>query len=174
MKNNNFGKLKRKIFLQVVGIAALATVIGCSIMWFFVDGLLQAPFADWFVAFCERVLRLDYYGAQTAYRALFQVNKPVWLAVGFIILLLIFFYFGLTRFTRYFQEIANGVDKLTQDAVEEITLSPEMDFMENKLNHLKNTLDKRAKDALEAEQRKNDLVVYLAHDIKTPLTSVIG
>ena len=25
-----------------------------------------------------------------------------------------------------------------------------------------------------AEQRKNDLVVYLAHDIKTPLTSVIG
>lgn len=24
------------------------------------------------------------------------------------------------------------------------------------------------------EQQKNDLVVYLAHDIKTPLTSVIG
>ena len=28
--------------------------------------------------------------------------------------------------------------------------------------------------AKEAEQRKNDLVVYLAHDLKTPLTSVIG
>lgn len=26
----------------------------------------------------------------------------------------------------------------------------------------------------EAEQRKNDLIVYLAHDLKTPLTSVIG
>lgn len=26
----------------------------------------------------------------------------------------------------------------------------------------------------EAEQRKNDLVVYLAHDLKTPLTSVMG
>lgn len=26
----------------------------------------------------------------------------------------------------------------------------------------------------EAEQRKNDLVVYLAHDLKTPLTSIIG
>lgn len=26
----------------------------------------------------------------------------------------------------------------------------------------------------EAEQRKNDLVVYLAHDLKTPLTSVLG
>ena len=28
--------------------------------------------------------------------------------------------------------------------------------------------------AKEAEQRKNDLIVYLAHDLKTPLTSVIG
>lgn len=28
--------------------------------------------------------------------------------------------------------------------------------------------------AEEAEQRKNDLVVYLAHDLKTPLTSVLG
>lgn len=28
--------------------------------------------------------------------------------------------------------------------------------------------------AKEAEQRKNDLIIYLAHDLKTPLTSVIG
>ena len=39
---------------------------------------------------------------------------------------------------------------------------------------MKKNLEKRRKDAQEAEQRKNDLVVYLAHDIKTPLTSVIG
>lgn len=31
-----------------------------------------------------------------------------------------------------------------------------------------------ARAAREAEQRKNDLIVYLAHDLKTPLTSVIG
>lgn len=46
--------------------------------------------------------------------------------------------------------------------------------MERKLNDIKETLARRARDAKEAEQRKNDLVVYLAHDIKTPLTSVIG
>jgi len=34
--------------------------------------------------------------------------------------------------------------------------------------------NQRAKDAKIAEQRKNELVAYLAHDIKTPLTSVIG
>ena len=31
-----------------------------------------------------------------------------------------------------------------------------------------------AMHAREAEQRKNDLIVYLAHDLKTPLTSIIG
>ncbi len=46
--------------------------------------------------------------------------------------------------------------------------------METKLNKIKGTLERQKWDAQEAEQRKNDLVVYLAHDIKTPLTSVIG
>ena len=36
----------------------------------------------------------------------------------------------------------------------------------------KSLQDQRA--AKEAEQRKNDLIVYLAHDLRTPLTSVIG
>ena len=30
------------------------------------------------------------------------------------------------------------------------------------------------KNAREVEQRKNDLLVYLAHDLKTPLTSILG
>ena len=45
---------------------------------------------------------------------------------------------------------------------------------EKKINSIKHTLEKRKTDALLAEQRKNDLIVYLAHDLKTPLTSVIG
>ncbi len=46
--------------------------------------------------------------------------------------------------------------------------------MEHKLADVKRTLAERADKAKRAEQQKNDLVVYLAHDIKTPLTSVIG
>ena len=49
-----------------------------------------------------------------------------------------------------------------------------MEFLEQKLNTLKLTLEKREQEAKLAEQRKNDFVMYLAHDIKTPLTSVIG
>ena len=46
--------------------------------------------------------------------------------------------------------------------------------MESKINSMKRTMERNALAAREAEQRKNDLVVYLAHDLKTPLTSVIG
>lgn len=36
------------------------------------------------------------------------------------------------------------------------------------------TLKRREYEAVESEQRKNDLVVFLAHDLKTPLTSIIA
>ena len=34
--------------------------------------------------------------------------------------------------------------------------------------------DDAERAALAAEQRKNELVAYLAHDIRTPLTSIVG
>lgn len=43
---------------------------------------------------------------------------------------------------------------------------------------MKNLVDEEKKEALkradQSEKRKNDLVMYLAHDLKTPLTSVLG
>ena len=44
----------------------------------------------------------------------------------------------------------------------------------NKLKDFKYELKLAEQARLVAEQQKNDLVVYLAHDLKTPLTSVIG
>ncbi len=152
----------------------MAIIIGYLINIVLLDGILQAPFADSFIAFCENVLQLDYYAAQNAYNILFRQNKPLWLAVGFIILLLVIFYIALSRFTRYFNQISTGITMLSDESDKEIYLPAELDFLEKKLNGVKNKLEKRAKDAQEAEQRKNDLVVYLAHDIKTPLTSIIG
>ncbi|MCH1626725.1 vancomycin resistance histidine kinase VanS [Fredinandcohnia quinoae] len=155
-------------------ITVIAGFIGYFINYLIIDGVLQDPFANWFISFCERVLRYDYMTAHNMYIELFRQNKPLWLAIGFIFILLLIFYFALNRFTRYFNEISAGMNKLAEESETEIHLSPELEFMEKKLNSVKSKLEKRTKDALEAEQRKNDLVVYLAHDIKTPLTSVIG
>lgn len=45
---------------------------------------------------------------------------------------------------------------------------------EGQLNQIKVTTLTSQRAAKEAEQRKSDLVTYLAHDLKTPITSVIG
>ena len=42
------------------------------------------------------------------------------------------------------------------------------------MNLVKRTIGQQKSDMLMAEQRKNDLVMYLAHDLKTPLASSIS
>ena len=49
-----------------------------------------------------------------------------------------------------------------------ISLSPELETVERKLNYAKQTLKTQADEARKTERQKNELVVYLAHDIKTP------
>lgn len=50
----------------------------------------------------------------------------------------------------------------------------ELTEFSQKLKEFKYKLKLNEQARLAAEQQKNDLIVYLAHDLKTPLTSVIG
>ena len=77
-------------------------------------------------------------------------------------------------FVKYFTERNRGIDALITENAGDVILSQELAATERKINSIKHTLEKRKSDAQLAEQRKNDLIVYLAHDLKTPLTSVIG
>ena len=172
--NKEFGRLKRKVLFQIFLIGVGAIVIGALLQYILIDGILQEPFAEGFVKLCQRLFHLDYYGAVGIYQAIFRDNKTFYMMAGLSLLLLLMFYYAMTKFMHYFKEISVGVERLAEESEEEIQLSPELDFMEKHLNDVKQKLEKREQDALENEQRKNDLVVYLAHDIKTPLTSVIG
>ncbi len=171
---NDFSKLKRKIFLQVVLIAIAALLLGLMIEYLLIDGLFQDPFAEGFINLCQSIFHVSYDVGLNIYQQLFRSNKVLWMAGGIFLLLLLIFYYALSRMSRYFNEVSTGMDQLVEESDREIILSPEMDFMAAKLNKIKGILEKRDRDVKEAEQRKNDLVIYLAHDIKTPLTSVIG
>ena len=101
-----------------------------------------------------------------------------YMSLFFIVLSLILFAiilrFYLNEFSKYFKEINRGIDALIEENTGDIVLSSELTVTEKKINHIKHTLEQRKLATELAEQRKNDLVVYLAHDLKTPLTSVIG
>ncbi len=91
-----------------------------------------------------------------------------------LILFAIILRFYLNEFSKYFKEINRGIDALIEENTGDIVLPSELTVTEKKINHIKHTLEQRKLATELAEQRKNDLVVYLAHDLKTPLTSVIG
>lgn len=90
--------------------------------------------------------------------------------IGWIVITLRF----MTRPLRYLDELVDASEKLANPGEEPIRLSRAMKSVEDELNLVREGALRNAMLAKEAEQRKNDLIVYLAHDLKTPLTSVIG
>lgn len=90
--------------------------------------------------------------------------------IGWIVITLRF----MTRPLRYLDELVDASEKLANPGEEPIRLSRAMKSVEDELNLVREGALRNAMLAKEAEQRKNDMIVYLAHDLKTPLTSVIG
>ncbi|EGW39281.1 his Kinase A domain protein [Desulfosporosinus sp. OT] len=149
----------------------LLITVAAAVTVYLLRNILRGQIGDRIVQFLVHTFRFRNSDAQTIYQLVIR-NNMYTILFGVILISLVIF--SVSWFTKYFDEVSAGMDKLAEESNAEITLAPELDFMENKLNQLKNNLEKQKKAALEAEQRKNDLVVYLAHDIKTPLTSVIG
>ena len=168
-RRNDYTRLKSKVFFQMLLITVAAAVTVYLLRY-----ILRGQIGNRIVRFLVNAFNFNNSDAQTIYQLVIRNNMDMILFVSILIFLVILFRFSVSWFTKYFDEISAGMDKLTEESDDEITLSLELDFMEDKLNQIKNNLEKQKKAALDAEQRKNDLVVYLAHDIKTPLTSVIG
>lgn len=83
------------------------------------------------------------------------------------------FYSVFATAAGYVEAIEGGIAAVSTR--QEIMEFPdEVKSSEMALRNLQYAIYYNEQTAREAEQRKNDLVVYLAHDLKTPLTSVIG
>ncbi len=101
-------------------------------------------------------------------------SLSVWMTVGAVA-----GWFFLTRYflrkpLLYLDEIVTAAEALTSPTSAALQLSPELKNIQDNLNLAREQALRNALLAKKAEQRKNDMLVYLAHDLKTPLTSVIG
>ncbi len=173
-KDSGYGQVKTKLFLVTI-FTMLFSVLGASLLY---DFVFRGRFANFVVGFLDHVI---YAGRKDAYeraRETYQLyirNYLDWYFMGGIMFLfMIAQMIYINSFIKYFSEINRGIDALVTENVGDVILSQELAATERKINSIKHTLEKRKSDALLAEQRKNDLIVYLAHDLKTPLTSVIG
>ena len=93
----------------------------------------------------------------------------IWV-IGTLVLL----YRLLKKTFGYIDEVGKATEDLVNKDVEYIELPDELEEIKNRMNHLKRESEKNEKLAKENEKKKDELIVYLAHDIKTPLTSMIG
>ena len=143
----------------------LLITVAAAVTVYLLRYILRGQIGDRIVRFLVNAYNFEYSDALTIYQLVIRNNMDMILFVVILIFLVILFRFSVSGFTKYFDEISAGMDKLAEESDAEITLSPELDFMEKKLNQIKNNLEKQKKAALDAEQRKNDLVVYLAHDM---------
>ncbi|WHZ59956.1 HAMP domain-containing sensor histidine kinase [Metabacillus hrfriensis] len=95
----------------------------------------------------------------------------------FIPLSFMFFYLLTKRYSSYFNEISIGIHYLSRgDFSHQIQIKSNDEFRD--IAHDINLASKKLKQAVErgdfSESSKDQLVVNLAHDLRTPLTSVLG
>lgn len=93
----------------------------------------------------------------------------IW-SLGIILIL----FLCLKKALSYLDYVMDASDKLLSENNELIELPKDLDILETRLNHLKQSAMQNAFLAKTNEEKKNELIVYLAHDLKTPLTSIIG
>lgn len=134
----------------LIFLIILAQIIGSSITWYMYD-----PLYNVLAYIRDNIL-------------LFIV--PL-LFVGYLVIV----YKELKRAYSYLDDVTQAVKNIDDESNDYIQLKhSELMEVSEILNQTKSNIQFNARAAKEAEQRKNDLVVYLAHDLKTPLTSVIG
>jgi len=105
---------------------------------------------------------------------LIERNAATILTMCGLITFVVIFGIYWRRTLGYIDTIVEASEMLIAPGSELIRLPVELKQVEDRMNEARQNVARNARLAREAEQRKNDLVMYLAHDIKTPLTSVIG
>ena len=169
-KQDDFSIFQRKIAIRFFSSALLSVAIVIALYFF----IWKERFGDWIVSILELVGKMEHEEAFLIYHYNFRGYKEIFFVVAIVAIFLILLFLLFRWLTKYFREINLGIDNLLAEDEKKIRLSPEMLPFEYKLNTVKEKLKEQKEATALAEQRKDELVMYLAHDIRTPLTSVIG
>ena len=94
----------------------------------------------------------------------------LYLVIGFVC---IFNYYWKKPWD-YLDEVIDATQTVYEQNSHTVSLSDPLKELEEQLNQIKMSVLLSKQAAKQAEEKKNEIVMYLAHDIRTPLTTVIG
>lgn len=176
---NKITKILQLLMLLTAGFAA------CSALYFLVDNVFDGAFINWF----EEVFIITeshYYPVEGTGEIWHTINwgrlKPVLLGVlvvsALIWLTVVFIASQVAakqREKRTITDISQRLRAYMKGSADAVTVFPkEQAEISAQLSDIKSALLENERRLKEETTRKNDLIAYLAHDLKTPLTSVIG
>ena len=154
--------------LQTVFVTALTILVGGFILEYFLEDS-----SNDLVKLLTSV-NIQEENARHWYWRVIGNNKDFFLVIGFLCLFSLFFYVALSKMVKYLNQVENGIDNIVLDSEDSIHMITELKPIETRLNEIKQILKKQEQEVLEGEKKKNDLIVFLAHDLKTPLTSIVA
>lgn len=170
LKNNDMKKIVKSTFWSFIVQCMISLTIMGIIMIILAESRAIFDFQWLYNIFPHLYDLLD-----NIYELAFERAYFIFIIFGTtLIIVLSLLYKLLNKIFSYVFAVSESADKLFDKNVEYINLPPEMVEVEKKLNHFKTEAIKNERLARENEQKKDELIVYLAHDIKTPLTSMIG
>lgn len=170
MKNNDMKKIVKSTFWSFIVQCMISLTIMGIIMIILAESRAIFDFQWLYNIFPHLYDLLD-----NIYELVFERAYFIFIIFGTtLIIVLSLLYKLLNKIFSYVFAVSESADKLFDKNVEYINLPPEMVEVEKKLNHFKTEAIKNERFARENEQKKDEIIVYLAHDIKTPLTSMIG
>lgn len=168
-----FAAFRKRLTVRFViySLLGFAVAVGFSLLIYM---LVRGFFGEFVVNIIMNMFGVDYYRAVDIYH---EIRSLDFLYYGVLIftVIIISFVMCVKRYDAYFSEvISRSFNLLLRDNYAGEDFPEELKAIEDSFNSVRKTLERRTLDAKLSEQRKNDLIVYLAHDLKTPLTSVIG
>ncbi len=169
-----YTRLKLKMLLVVVLGTFAAGGLGLFLLEVVIDGVLQDPFARFFMWASESLFGQSREDAAYLYQTMIRDNKQEILTLCIMVLMLVAFYLAMGRFTHWLEEVRAATRQMVESTQKPVSLARELAPIQDDLNAIQGQLAAREQSVREAEQRRGDLVAFLAHDLKTPLTSVVG
>lgn len=178
-------KLKTEIWKMIkLAVILLAAAFFCLFLYDLVDRVFNGVFVDWFSD--RYMMRRKELAADGTWHYYWQ---PDWSAVKRLLFRALFvtailgagLLYGLAHLFAK-KEIRGWTDRtagqirryMAQPEATEDIFPAESVSIALQMARIRAERQKSEQKAREEAQRKNDLITYLAHDLKTPLTSVIG
>ena len=162
MKNNDITKRYRTRFIFNIIIAAFAVCL--------FEGLL--------ILNMGRLIGVIMgIGEAEALEAAHSTEAIFFYIISAVMAFALIFYLLQRESLDYINRISEGISAVERgdlDSRIEVIGDDEFSSMAESINHMSEELKELLRSEREAEQSKNDLITNIAHDLKTPLTSIIG